>query len=156
MVPSQFSTITALQYRPFGSSSVKGYTSRIRGLKAKFSKEGELEVFVTEVFDHLKQTELDTITYLPDPANNKEMLSVVEHHGRFTLDYTKAQACIIINDWDKYDKENDAEATLFLLNSLHSNLKKSVQQIMKEGDTFTKIWITIMRKCNQNSLKYFK
>ena len=52
----------------------------------KFSKDGELESFVTDVMDHMKQTGLDTITYLPDPASKKKMTTVIEHHGRFTLE----------------------------------------------------------------------
>ena len=142
------SRISALQYRPVGSSSIKGYTSRTRGLRTKFNKDGELESFVTDVMDHMKQTGLDTITYLPDPEDNNNMTSVVEHHGRFTLEYTKSAAAKVITKWDNYDKENDADAVLFLLNSLNNTFKKGIQQIITETDTFTVIRITTMRKCN--------
>ena len=71
------SMISALQYRPVGSSSIKGYTSRTRGLRTKFNKDGELECFVTDVMDHMKQTGLDTITYLPEPADEDIMTTVV-------------------------------------------------------------------------------
>ena len=52
-----------------GSSSIKGYTSRTKGLRTKFNKDGELESFVTDVMGHMKQTGMDTISYLPDPAD---------------------------------------------------------------------------------------
>ena len=84
------------------------------------------------------------------------MTTVVEHHGRFILPYTKIESLNIAIKWDKYDRQNDAEAVLFLLNSSHNNFKKGIQQIVKEEDTFTVVWITIMQKCNQNSLEYFK
>ena len=84
------------------------------------------------------------------------MTTVVEHHGRFTLEYTKKASQEIITKWDDYDKENDAEAILFLLNSLQHNFKKAIQQIIIDEHTFVIVWITIMRKCNQNSLEYFK
>ena len=106
------SRISALQYRPVGSSSIKGYTSRTRGLRVKFNKDGELECFVTDVMDHIKQTCLDTITYLPDPADQKIMTTVVEHHGRFTLEYTKTESTKIITKWDGYDREKCRSSTL--------------------------------------------
>ena len=71
------SMISALQYRPVGSSSIKEYTSRTRGLRTKFNEDGELECFVTDVMDHMKQTGLDTITYLPEPADEDIMTTVV-------------------------------------------------------------------------------
>ena len=153
---------TVLQYRPSGGNSIKGYISRTRGLKTKFDKNSELEEFVINIFDHLKQSGLDTISYLPDPAQTKtdtsdnEMISVVEHHGKFTLSYTKEEIKKYRERWDTYDKQNDTEATLFLINSLQTNFKKNIQQIVSDKDTFCEVWITIMRKCNQNSLEYFK
>ena len=68
---------------------------------------------------------MDTITYLPDTADTNNMTSVVEHHGRFTLDYIKSTSVKVITKWARYDKENDAEAILFLLNSLQNNFKKA-------------------------------
>ena len=84
------------------------------------------------------------------------MTTVIEHHGRFTLDYTKVASKAVKDKWDGYDEQNDADAVLFHLNSLNNTFKKGIQQIVTEADTFAVIWITIMRKCNQNSLEYFK
>ena len=84
------------------------------------------------------------------------MLSVVEHHGRFTLPYTIAESDRVVYQWDEYDRNNDDEAIQFLLDSLQADFKKSIQQLMKDDSTFAKVWITIMRKCNQNSLEYFR
>lgn len=150
---------TALQYRPTGGSSIKGYMSRTRGLKVKFNKDSELETFITNVFDHLKETGLDSVTYLPDPAkkpHTTNMISVVEYQGKFTLKYTEEETKRLKLLWDMYDQKNDSEATQFLLNSLEHNFKKNIQQIINCEDTFNVVWITIMRKCNQKSLEYFR
>ena len=40
------------------------------------------------------------------------------------------------------------------MNSLKLNLKKSILQIiLDEDESFTVVWITIMRKCNENSVR---
>ena len=110
--------ISVLQYRPVGSSSIKGYSARTKGLRTKFNKDGELENFVTEVMEHMKLTGMDTISYLHDPADKdkpikkKEMTTVIEHHGRFTLDYTKVASKAVKDKWDGYDEQNDADAVL--------------------------------------------
>ena len=106
--------------------------------------------------EHLKKNGLDIIAYLQDLADKTKMLSVVEHHGRFTSPYTIAESDRVVYNWDEFDRYNDAEATQFLLDSLQADFKKSIQQLMKDDSNFSTVWITIMRKCNQNSLEYFR
>ena len=89
------SFVTAPVYRPVGYKSVTSHNDRVTPLKHRFSRNSELEVFVTAVANHLKQNGLDTISYLPDPADETEMKSVVEHHGRYTKEYTKRQTTSI-------------------------------------------------------------
>ena len=148
--------VSAPQYRPIGHKSIQPHIHRVRGLKNKFERSSELEVFVTNVAEHLKKNGLDTIAYLRDPADKTKMLSVVEHHGRFTLPYTIAESDRVVYQWDEYDRNNDDEAIQFLWDLLQADFKKSIQQLMKDDSTFAKVWITIMRKCNQNSLEYFR
>ena len=151
--------ISVLQYRPIGSLSIKGYSARTKGLRTKFNKDGELESFVTDVMEHMKQTGMDTISYLHDPADKdkavdkKEMTTVIEHHGRFTLDYTKEASKVVKLKWDGYDEQNDADAVLFLLNSLNNTFKKGIQHIITETDTFTVILITFAHDCDPNYSK---
>ena len=53
------------QYRAQGSAGVKSYTYRTEGLKHKFDKSGNLEVFCTNVWEHLQECDMDIIAYLP-------------------------------------------------------------------------------------------
>ena len=45
------------------------------------------QIFCNKVHDHLKDTSMDSISYLPDPHNPMDMLSVVDHYSCFTLEY---------------------------------------------------------------------
>ena len=56
--------VSAPQYRPIGHKSIQAHMHRVRGLKNKFERSSELEVFVTNVAEHLKKNGLDTIAYL--------------------------------------------------------------------------------------------
>ena len=135
-----------LQYRASGSAGVKSYTFRTAGLKQKFNKTSELEVFCTSVWDHLQECGMDTIAYLPDPANSSQMQSVVVNHGRFSLEYATEQSKKIQLSWDRFDKNNDGDAKQFLLNSLKFDFKRNIKQIVSEDASFAVLWITIMTK----------
>jgi len=109
-------TVKPLQFRALGSKDVKPQQTRIQGLKTKFDKGGELEQFCTNVYDHLKDSGMDTISYLPDPANPVKMISVVQNHGRFNKEYTIQQSNLFKAAWDSYDKANNDDAKKFLMN----------------------------------------
>ena len=77
----------------------------------------------------MKQAGLDTITYSPDPSDGKTMISAVERHGKFTLPYTKNKSTKYQVLWDSYDSQNDTEETLFIINSLQPNFKKTFNKL---------------------------
>ena len=70
-----------LQQRPL---SGKGDTTKERrtGLAEKFKLGGDFVKFQRDVESHLEDHGLDTISYVPDPANNTDMTSIVTHHAR--------------------------------------------------------------------------
>ena len=47
-------------------------------------------IFCTKVHDHLKDTGMDSISYLPDPHDHMDMLLVVNNYSHFTLEYVIA------------------------------------------------------------------
>ena len=134
------------QYRALGSAGVKSYAYRTEGLKHKFDKSGNLEVFCTNVWEHLQECGMDTIAYLPDPAAPETMMSVVKNHGRFNTSYTKLESTRLQQKWDRYDRNNDGDAKAFLLASLKADFKRHITQIVEPDDSFAIIWITVMRK----------
>ena len=66
-----------------------GFSKRCKAFEDKFSKNGELDKFQCRHIDHLKIMGIDTITYLPDPADNDQMVNVITDHTRFTQAYVR-------------------------------------------------------------------
>ena len=151
--PSTYSNPT--QFRPGDSSDTKPYNFRIRGLRTLFDKSNPVEQFLEDVSEHLLTCGMDSIAYLPDPADPTHMESVVTHHGRFSLDYTIKASNDIKTKWDSFDIANDKAAKRFLINSLKSSFKTRMNKIIKEDDTFATVWIKIMKKVYINSKEYF-
>jgi hypothetical protein len=55
------------------------------GFTTKFSKSNNFKHFSKKVLEHLKDTSMDTISYLLDPADSTKVFSVVTHHLWFTF-----------------------------------------------------------------------
>jgi len=114
----------------FRSSSIataqKGHNFRKSGLPVKFARSGDLVTFQHKVWNHLVDTGMDSIAYIPDPVDSSLMVNVVEDHGRFTLESVTKQVQSQLTKYDMYDKTNDAEATDFLLDSLEDDLAKEL------------------------------
>ena len=144
------------QFRAQGVADVKSYTHRVSGLKIKLDKDAALENFCTNFWKHMKTCGMDTIAYVPDPADKTVMKSVVENHARFTKEYVKEQVTYLKTQWDNYDLNNDDEAKQFLLNSMKPNFKTSVEQIMVDDDSFAYTWVSAMRRINENTYEYFE
>ena len=83
--------------------------------------------FQRKVMKHLVEHGLDTITYLPDPADKYEMISVVSDHARFNHKTDGAMANKRMESkFDKYDIQNDKDAKDFLLSSVDEDLEKEL------------------------------
>lgn len=118
---------TPNQLRPvYASSAQKGYNFRKTGIQDKFEKTDDLMVFQTSIWDHLVDTGMETIAYIPDPVNTTSMVNVVKNHARFTTKSAAQMILIQVTQYDKYDKTNDRTARLYLLNSLSPALKQKV------------------------------
>ncbi len=92
---------------------VKGYNHRKSGLSDKFNKTDLLIPFKKRVWTHLKDTGLDTISYLPDMR--QDMSCVIYDHSRYTLDSVREASKIQVAKYDKYDTSNNTAAVAFLL-----------------------------------------
>ena len=70
----------------------KAYELRKTGLSPKFNEKHDFVRFVDKVWQHLRDTGMDTIAYLPDSEDQTIMASVVKNHSRYSLEYTKTTA----------------------------------------------------------------
>jgi hypothetical protein len=108
---------TPTMYRNVGSKDVKSFAYRTRGLEQKLTVKDDLRAMSRKIFNHLKQHGMDTISYIPDPANPSVMESVVEKPNLFTKDYVITKISNYTVLFDDYDCLNDRTAVDFLLAS---------------------------------------
>ena len=81
------------QYRPTSAGSAqKSKAYRMVPVEPKLSKGSNLLDFLKNFQKRLETHGLDTVTYLPDPENPQEVLSVLTHHSRYTRDKATEKA----------------------------------------------------------------
>jgi hypothetical protein len=103
--------VTPNQYRSSSiATSQKGHNYRRTGLKEKFARAGDLVTFQHHVWNHLVDTGMDSIAYVPDPVDPCLMVNIVKDHGRFTLESISRLIKPQLLKYDGYDKANDTEA----------------------------------------------
>ena len=124
--PNQcYHTVTTLHYRPLNPTlGAKGYNIRTKGLGTQFKKNDDISELQFKVWDHLTAHGMDTIAYLQDPFDPSKVINVVENHPRFSGEISKAiqLASLFTSKFDTFDKENDASAKTFLIDSLDPSL----------------------------------
>ena len=68
-------------YRPITTTGSKVQQYRIQGLSTKLTRTGDLRKFERNLMQRLVDYSMDTIAYLPSPADNSKLLCVVTDHG---------------------------------------------------------------------------
>ena len=146
--PTDVSATTPNKFRGESHKSQKSFYYRVKGLDTKISAKDDLRETCRNVFDHLVTHGLDTITYLPDPANHKEMQSVAEKPNMFSKAYVLTQLPVYTRLWDSFDKENDECATKFFLASLNDDMLRKVRDALATTNkpTFLLTWMTFVEK----------
>ena len=125
-----YRAIQGSHYRPIDPiKRIKGAAYRAAGLETKFSKGHSINKFQRDVWDHLVTHGLDTIAYLKDPFTSSTMINVIENHPRFCHNHENA---VILSKegkkhFDQWDKENDANARQFLINSLDDDILEAIK-----------------------------
>ena len=139
------SAIEPTQYRP---SSITGKTKsqihRVKGLEKKFSRGSDLQVFERKVLEHLTQHGMDTISYLKDPTNSSDVVSVVSEHARFNLKEARVKEKIPLAAFDDYDHSNVRDAKKFLLASLDEDLESQMYENCDDSESFIVFWLNLI------------
>ena len=152
--------VTTLHYRPINPVyDSKGHSKRTKGLEMKLTKGKSMDLaqFQKSVWNHLAQHGLDTISYLQDPFDDDRVVNVVENHARFNKNATAIQeACeTMSNNFDRWDKDNDACAKQFLLDSIDRSILDEMKNKIKESDTFTSVWLKLVQHVLTTSVSRF-
>jgi Zinc knuckle len=155
--PSTKPIPTPTMHRDIRSRDVKSYSYRIKGLSTKFGLKDDLRAFCRKVFGHFKQYGMDTITYVPDPANPNTMESVVEKPNLFTKEYVVSQLEHYVDKYDSYDRLNIRSATDFLLASLSNELERKVTEALMStpNPSFLQVWMTLVERIRTLSVDRF-
>ena len=147
------------QYRSNSiSGSAKSKHYRTSGLDAKFTCESDIHVFQKDVWNHLVEFGMDTITYMEDPFNTgTEVVSVIFNHARFDYRNGVQESNTMMSNgtWDRYDWENIRDAKRFLLNSLDEDLKKQLYESRSDEDSFTAYWLNLIHIIKSVSIDRF-
>ena len=146
--PTDVSATTPNKFRGESHQGQKSFYYRVKGMDTKISAKDDLRETCRNVFDHLVTHGLDTISYLPDPANPKQMQSVVEKPNMFSKAYVLSQLPVYTRLWDSYDQENDECATKFLLASLNDEMLRKVRDALATTmkPSFLLTWMTFVEK----------
>ena len=133
-----------------------GFSKRCKEFEDKFSKNGDLYKFQHRVIDHHQIMGMDTITYLPDPADNDQMVNVIMDHTWFTQAYVQSAAPIQYAKYDAYDRSNDQAARLMFVDSLNETLKGEIQDRIPDEPSFLEVWMLFIQTLQSDSMERFK
>jgi hypothetical protein len=141
----------------YASSAQKGYNYHKTGLEIiMFGCNDDLTSFQDAVMDHLIDTSMDSILYLPDPKDATKMISVITSHSCFTISSMRTHSGTLEPLFDDYDRMNDKAAKRFFLNSLSKELGALIKKKTQDDDTFVIVWMLILQSIQLTSIEVFK
>ena len=142
--------------RRFGKD-ITGFETRCGGLSNRFRQGDNLHKFMKRLDETLILRGMDTIAYMPDPADNTRMRHIVKEHTRFTLRHVQQNAAAHCQQFDTYDAENDTAARLSLLESVDLKLRQRIETKTSSNDSFCLTWMTFISILQSDSVtKYDK
>ena len=130
-----------------------GFSKCCKGFEDKFSKNGDLYKFQRRLIDHLKIMGMDTITYLPVPADNDQMVNVIMDHTWFAQAYVRSAAPIQYAKYDTYARSSDRAAHLMFMDSLNETLKGEIQDCIPDEPSFLEIWMLFIQTLQSDSME---
>ncbi len=145
------------QLRPVSvTAAQKSYNHRKAGMTTKYARKDDLVDFQTRIWDHLSDTGMDTIAFLPDPGDPSRMMNVVKEHSRFTLATAKELSNEQAKLYDTFDTANDASARKFLLESISTDLSKHITERLDKNPTFAAVWLQFIKSIQSTSMGRFE
>ena len=148
------------QLRPaLASSAQKGYNYVVLALPRNTSTlpRPTCPSSRTPCGKHLRNSGMDTISYLPDPEDTTKMTSVVTNHARFTLRTAKKLGAIQLTRYDPYDTMNDDAARTFLLESITPTISYKIEEKLDDDDpAFFVVWLEFIQTIQSTSIERFE
>ena len=88
---------------------------------------------------------MDSVAYCCCPTNQRTMMSLFTNYPKFSVKDIKKQNAVFGSLYDKYNKQNDIEATECLPNSLNSELCKDVMSQTNEEMLFSHVFMIFIK-----------
>ncbi len=144
------------QLRPNSASyAQRGFQYRSTGIEDKFKRSDDLATFIREVSEHLIDTGMDSISYLPSPTDATKMCSVLTEYSKYSADTARSSGATFAALYDTYDKINDKAASKYLLNSLDKDLRETLHLRLEPMDTFHVLWLELIKAVRSTSIDRF-
>ena len=144
------------QIRELFSVSSKAYKHRCEKIHSTITKDSNLVVVGDILKMQFEEIGVDTITYLPDPADPENTMSVLSDHAKLTKDEGIALSKTISSKFDSLDWENNGAATSVLLNSLDTKLYEKLIKNRNPDDTFVITWYRLVDLLYPHSISTFE
>ena len=148
IAPTQFRTTSI-------SSSTKSQVYRQRGLSTKLSSGQDLISFQREVIRFFTSRGMDSITYLPNPMDSNNMVSIITDFGMFTMKSARELESNLEPLYDDYDRNNSHDAREFLLNSVSPRLKQQLNEHCEIDGSFIEYWMRLMHIIRPTHLELY-
>ena len=133
----------------------KGFQTRCTGFEAKFTKSSSLHLFQCKLLDHFVTHGMDSITYLPDPAEPTTMVNIITHNTHFRTDVVKLEAPVQAAKYDLYDHANDRASCLALVDCFHNALHLEIEEHLPNDPTFHIVWMMLVQFVQSDSMGNF-
>ena len=133
----------------------KGFQTRCTGFEAKFTKRSSLHMFQRKLLDHFVTHRMDSITYLPDPAEPTAMVNIITHHTHFTTDVVKLAAPLQATKYELYDRANDCATCLALVDCFDNALHLEIEERLPDDPTFHIVWMMLLQTIQSDSMGKF-
>jgi hypothetical protein len=138
------------------SAAQKGYNFRRTGHKISFKPSEDLINFHNAIWEHLKDTGMDSIAYLRDPTDDTKITNVIKAHARYTVQSAKSSAEAQVQLYDKYDRTNNMAARTYLLAYLSIELSNKVTEKLDDSDSFPVVWLQFLKSIQSSSIERFQ
>jgi hypothetical protein len=150
-------TTSPNQLRPvYVSAAQKGYNHRRTGMLTLFKPTDNLVSFQNAVWNHLFDTGMDCIAFVPDPTDNAKMTNVVKSHARYTVQSAQQLIEKQLEVYDKYNKTNNKAARTHLLASLPPLLSNKIVEKLDDSDPFPIVWLQFLKTIQSTSIEQFE
>ena len=95
---------------------------------------------------------MDSITYLPDPAEPTTVVNIITHHTHFTTDGFKLAAPVQATKYDLYDRTNDSAARFALVDCFDNALCLEIKERIPDDPTFHIVWMMLVQIVQSDSM----